>query len=149
MQIERVRTVTPELLEAFARLVPQLTDNNPPPDAADLQALLASDTNVLVVARAPAAAGGRIVGSGSLGVYRVPTGVRAVIEDVVVEDSARGGGIGERIMLELMGAAKALGASGVSLTSNPKRAAANRLYVRMGFALRHTNCYYFKFGRGT
>lgn len=144
MIIERVTSVSPELVEALLRLVPQLTDNSPPPSESDLARLLESESSALVVARHPDE-GGRIVGAGSLGIYRVPTGVRAVIEDIVVDSSVRGLGIGEAITRRLMDLAKAAGARGVSLTSNPARRAANRLYLRLGFTLRQTNSYYFKF----
>jgi ribosomal protein S18 acetylase RimI-like enzyme len=142
--IERVRTITPEIVKAFERLIPQLTSNNPAPELADLNALVGTDTNVLLVARQGDTTG-EIVGAGALAVYRVPTGVRAVIEDVVVDAAARGKGIGEALLGSLLALAQEMGAPGVSLTSNPARAAANRLYIRMGFALRETNCYYYRF----
>jgi ribosomal protein S18 acetylase RimI-like enzyme len=141
---ERVLAVTPELVEAFARLIPQLTHNHRAPERADLEALVGTSTNVLLVARLPDSSG-RIVGSGSVTTYSVPTGLRAIIEDVVVESSARGQGVGEAVMRGLLDAARDMGAAGVSLTSNPGRAAANRLYTRMGFAPRQTNCYYYRF----
>jgi len=144
MVIERVTSVSEELVAAFAQLIPQLTGNNPAPSATDLTSLLENPASTLVVARYPDQ-NGSIVGAGALGLYRVPTGIRAVIEDVVVDNSARGLGIGEAITRTLMEAAKGAGARGVSLTSNPRRQAANRLYVRLGFVLRQTNCYYFTF----
>jgi ribosomal protein S18 acetylase RimI-like enzyme len=146
MLIERVLEVTPEVLEAFNRLVPQLTSNNPAPRREDLESLISTSTNVLLVAR-QSNQGSRIVGAGAVSAYRVPTGVRAIIEDVVVDASARGQGIGEALMTALVQAARALGAPGVTLTSNPAREAANRLYVRMGFQIRQTNCYYYGFPR--
>ncbi len=143
MMIERVRAVTPEIVEAFERLVPQLTTNNPAPTRAALEALAATSATVLLVARQPDAAG-EIVGTGTVALYRVPTGVRAIIEDVVVDISVRGQGIGEELMNALLAAARQMGAGGVSLTSNSAREAANLLYLKMGFRLRETNCYYFK-----
>jgi ribosomal protein S18 acetylase RimI-like enzyme len=77
--------------------------------------------------------------------YQVPTGVRAIIEDVVVDQRWRGRGIGRALVANLLGLAREKGAPGVSLTSNPGRTAANQLYVRMGFSLRSTNSYYYKF----
>lgn len=144
MVIERVSAVSAEIVAALEQLIPQLTGNNPPPSASELALLLENDANVLVVARHPDESG-RIVGAGALGVYRVPTGIRAVIEDIVVDSSARGLGIGEAITKELMDLARRAGARGVSLTSNPRREAANRLYLRLGFVLRQTNCYVFEF----
>lgn len=144
MQIEQVTAATGELWEAFQRLVPQLTSNNPPPTREDLAALVNSESAVLLVARLPDQRG-PIVGAASLTIYRVPTGIRAIIEDVIVDESARGQGIGEALVHRLLEIAKDRGAKGVSLTSNPKREAANRLYQRMGFTRRETNAYYYRF----
>jgi ribosomal protein S18 acetylase RimI-like enzyme len=83
---------------------------------------------------------------GTLATYLTPTGIRAVIEDVVVDNSFRGRGIGEALMRALLDLARTSGARGVSLTSNPRRASANRLYRKMGFRRRQTNSYYFDFG---
>jgi ribosomal protein S18 acetylase RimI-like enzyme len=82
-----------------------------------------------------------------LTVYRVPTGVRAILEDVIVDESLRGQGIGEALVGRALEIARERGAGGVSLTSNPRRDAANRLYSRMGFVRRETNAYYYKFNR--
>ena len=142
MQIEQATIVTEELWDAFQRLVPQLTSNNPPPTRDDLAALVKSESSTLIVARAD---NGSIIGAACVTVYRVPTGVRAVIEDVIVDESARGQGIGEALIQRCLDIAREKGAGGVSLTSNPKREAANRLYQKMGFKKRETNAYYFKF----
>ncbi len=144
MHIAKVDLATDELLIAFQRLVPQLTSNNPPPTREDLISLLDSESATLLVARTPDEHG-PIVGAASLTVYRVPTGVRAIIEDVIVDESVRGRGTGEALVRGLLEIAKDKGAKGVSLTSNPKREAANRLYQRMGFKLRETNTYYYRF----
>jgi ribosomal protein S18 acetylase RimI-like enzyme len=79
-----------------------------------------------------------------LTVYRVPTGLRSVIEDVVVDEAARGNGLGAALVREAIERARAAGAEGVSLTSNPQREAANRLYQSMGFQLRQTNPYFYR-----
>ena len=143
MQLEQVTIATEELQDAFLRLTPQLTTNNPPPSKDDLAALIKSESSVLLVARM--VTHGPIVGSASLTVYRAPTGIRAIIEDVIVDESVRGQGIGEALVQQLINIAREKGAKGVSLTSNPKREAANRLYQRLGFKPRITNSYYFKF----
>ena len=109
----------------------------------DLAALIKSESSVLLIARI--ASNGPIVGSASLTVYRAPTGIRAIIEDVIVDETVRGQGIGEALVQQLLDIAREKGAKGVSLTSNPKREAANRLYQRLGFTPRVTNSYYFKF----
>lgn len=144
MYIELVTSGTEELWDAFQRLVPQLTGNNPPPTQGDLAALIESESSTLLIARQPDAAG-PIMGAASLTIYRVPTGVRAIIEDVIVDESMRGRGIGEALIRRLLDLARERGASGVALTSNPKRTAANRLYQRIGFERRETNAYYFRF----
>lgn len=142
MRIEIVTAATDELRQAFQRLVPQLTKNNPPPSLDDLQALVADSSSTLLIARANP---GEIIGSLTLIVYRVPTGLRALIEDVVVDESARGQGAGEALMRRAIDLAKEKGAANISLTSNPMRAAANRLYPRVGFERRQTNVYQMKF----
>ena len=86
---------------------------------------------------------GRIVGTLTLAVFPIPTGVRAWIEDVVVDDSARGSGVGDALVDAAVAKAGAAGAKTVDLTSRPSREAANRLYVRKGFELRTTNVYRF------
>jgi ribosomal protein S18 acetylase RimI-like enzyme len=84
------------------------------------------------------------VGILCLTVYRVPTGVRSIIEDVIVDESMRRRGIGEALVRRALELAREAGADGVSLTSNPKREAANQLYQSMGFQLRQTNPYFYK-----
>ncbi len=143
MQIELVTAATPELLDALERLVPQLT-NKKPPSASELQALLQSECSSLLVARQNEA-GSPVVGMACIAVYRVPTGVRAIIEDVVVDTTARGQGIGEALTRRCLEVARQKGAATVTLTSNPSRAAANRLYLRTGFERRETNSYIYRF----
>lgn len=142
MQIEIVTQADNELFEAFQRLVPQLTDNNPPPALNDLADLVRDASSTLMVARNER---GEIVGALTLTVYRVPTGIRSIIEDVIVDDSARGGGVGEALMRYAIETAREKGAKNISLTSNPMREAANRLYLRVGFKKRETNAYQYKF----
>ena len=141
MQIEIVYQADDELYEAFQRLVPQLTNNNPPPTRADLSALIQEPASTLMIARSD---DGQIVGALTLTVYRVPTGIRSIIEDVIVDISARGQGIGEALMLRAIEVAKEKGASNITLTSNPLRVAANKLYVKLGFEKRETNAYQMK-----
>lgn len=141
MRIDIVTRADEELYEAFQRLVPQLTQNNPPPSLDDLAALLRDPSSTLIIARDE---NGVIVGALTLTVYRVPTGVRSIIEDVIVDISARGRGIGEALMLRAIELAREKGAKNISLTSNPMRTAANRLYLRVGFQKRETNVYQIK-----
>jgi ribosomal protein S18 acetylase RimI-like enzyme len=142
MEIEQVTETGEELYLAFQRLVPQLTGNNPPPSREELAALVSSGDSILFIARAE---DGQIQGAACVTIYRVPTGLRAVIEDVIVDESVRGQGLGESLVRHALEAARVRGAPAVTLTSNPRREAANRLYQRMGFRLRNTNAYVYKF----
>jgi ribosomal protein S18 acetylase RimI-like enzyme len=105
--------------------------------------MVGSPAITLLVAREPDA-GSEIVGSLTLVMFRIPTGLRAWIEDVVVEASQRGKGIGEALTREALAAAQEAGATSVDLTSRSSREAANRLYQRMGFERRETNVYRYK-----
>jgi ribosomal protein S18 acetylase RimI-like enzyme len=142
MQINIVTQVDEELYQAFQRLVPQLTDNNPAPSLNDLADLVRDASSTLMVARAD---NNQIVGALTLTVYRVPTGIRSIIEDVIVDTSARGQGIGDALMKYAINLAREKGAQNIALTSNPMREAANRLYLRVGFKKRETNAYQYKF----
>jgi ribosomal protein S18 acetylase RimI-like enzyme len=143
MHIQRVSEVTGELHEALQRLVPQLGAHKVPPTREELEALVASASSILLVAYDPDDSG-LLVGMLCLTVYRVPTGLRSMIEDVVVEGNARRRGIGETLMRKAIELAREAGAEGISLTSNPGRQAANRLYQSLGFQLRQTNPYYYR-----
>lgn len=138
LTVEEATRVDDELVDAFAALVPQLSRSAPAPGPAELGAIVHSPATVLLVARD---GDGRIVGSLTLAVFRIPTGVRAWIEDVVVDDGVRGGGVGSALVKAAIERAEAAGARTVDLTSRPDREIANRLYVRMGFAPRTTNVY--------
>jgi ribosomal protein S18 acetylase RimI-like enzyme len=137
VDVEIVERVTPELVDAMARLVPQLSRSSPPPVEAELTELVESDSTQLLVARID----GQIVGSLSLVMFRIPTGLRAWIEDVVVDEARRGGGIGRALNEVALAEARRRGAKTVDLTSRPSREAANRLYRRLGFTARDTNVY--------
>jgi ribosomal protein S18 acetylase RimI-like enzyme len=140
--IEEVKKVDAELVAAFERLIPQLSSSNPPPTEKELAAIVTSRSTVLFVARD----GGEIVGSLSLVLFRIPTGLRAWIEDVVVDQAARGKGVGELLNRAAIDHAAKAGAKTVDLTSRPSREAANRLYQRLGFQLRNSNVYRYELG---
>ncbi len=144
IHIEQATTATDELVAALRGLVPQLTTKSPPPTRTQLESLLNSGSSTVLLARVPDASG-PIVGVACLGLYQVLTGLRAVIEDVVVDETVRGKGVGEALVRRLLDLARNKGARGVSLTSNTNRRAANRLYVRIGFLPGATNLYYYKF----
>lgn len=135
--IEIAETVDDELVAAFARLIPQLSKSSPPPTADQLAEMVAAGTSDVLLARLD----GVIVGTLTLVTFRIPTGVRAWIEDVVVDDAARGHGVGDRLNRFALDLAREKGAKTVDLTSRPSREAANRLYQRLGFLPRETNVY--------
>ncbi len=133
--------VDDELVAAFDRLTPQLSSSSPAPDADELAAIVASPATVLFVARDIDT--GEIVGTLTLAMFRIPTGFRAWIEDVVVDEAARGKGVGAALNQAAINRAEQDGAKTVDLTSRPSREAANRLYKRLGFVQRTTNVYRF------
>ena len=137
--IEIATEPTEELVHAMAVLIPQLSKSNPPPTQADLSAIISSEASVLFIARV----NGKIAGALTLATFRIPTGVRAWIEDVVVDSEARGHGVGEALNMAAIAEARSRGAITVELTSRPSREAANRLYQRIGFVQRETNIYRF------
>ncbi len=143
MQIEIQSKFSEELLDAFTRLIPQLKISFPLLTRDELNSLLASDASTLMTARDEST--GQIIGMLTLIVYRVPTGIRARIEDVVVDESMRGRGIAVELVQRALEIAREKGADGVALTSNPKREAANRLYQKVGFKKWETNVYFYKF----
>lgn len=140
VEIVECDAADPEVVAAFQRLTPQLSSSSPPPTAEELAEIVASPATVLFLARS----NGEIVGSLTLVLFRIPTGLRAWIEDVVVDESARGRGVGEALSRAALERARSLGARTVDLTSRPSREAANRLYRRIGFEQRETNVYRFQ-----
>jgi ribosomal protein S18 acetylase RimI-like enzyme len=142
VRIDEATVVTADLVAAFERLIPQLS-SSPPPTPAELAMIVGSDSSVLLVART---SGSDIIGSLTLALFRVPTGIRAWIEDVVVDEAARGAGVGESLVMAAVARAREAGARSVDLTSRPSREAANRLYLRLGFEARSTNVYRYQAG---
>ncbi|MFL5955441.1 MAG: GNAT family N-acetyltransferase [Gaiellaceae bacterium] len=137
MRIDRVREPDERLVEAMARLVPQLSARRTPPGLAELAEIAASPGTTLLVARD----GDNVLGTLTLVLYRVPTGVRGWIHDVVVDASARGRGVGGELTAEAQRLAEQARAISVELTTRPERTEANRLYQRLGFEPRETNVY--------
>jgi len=138
VKVEIATTLTPAIVDAVARLMPQLSSSSPPPTTADLSDVVASPATDLFIALDD---GGTIVGTATLATFRIPTGMRAWIEDVVVDDAARGAGVGHALTTAMLDRARELGCVTVELTSRPSREAANRLYRRVGFVARDTNVY--------
>jgi ribosomal protein S18 acetylase RimI-like enzyme len=137
MKVERVTEADEALAEAVGRLVPQLSPTRRPPNMLELEELVATPGTNLIVARD----GDAVLGMLTLIVYRVPTGIRAWIHDVVVDESARGRGVGDALTREALRLAEEAGAISIELTTRQEREAANRLYRRLGFEQRETNVY--------
>jgi ribosomal protein S18 acetylase RimI-like enzyme len=142
IEIRPATDVTRELVDSFARLIPQLSSSSPPPSADELRAIVDAPDSVLFLALD----GDDVIGSLTLACYRMPTGVKAWIEDVVVDEAGRGRGVGEALNRAAIDEARARGAKNVNLTSRPSREAANRLYQRLGFVPYETNLYRFDLG---
>jgi ribosomal protein S18 acetylase RimI-like enzyme len=139
-EIAIASTVDDDLVATVARILPQLS-SSPPPSADHLRAIVEGPDTVFFVARLD----GRTVGILTLALYRIPTGMRAWIEDVIVDDAAAGQGIGAALSRAAIEEARRRGAKDVRLTSRPKREAANRLYRRIGFGIYETNVYKYDF----
>jgi ribosomal protein S18 acetylase RimI-like enzyme len=141
VQVEVLNKVTGEVVEAFDRLLPQLSRSAPRLGQAELEAVVGCPANTVLIARS----GGKIIGTTTLVMFPLPTGLRAWIEDVVVDESARGQGAGEAMTREALRLAREAGARTVDLTSRPAREAAGRLYERAGFKLRDSRLYRYTF----
>ena len=139
IQVEVVADISDEDLAGVNRLIPQLSRSAPPLSGDALRQIVSWDGNYLLIARDS----DRVVGMLTLVTFPIPTGLRAWIEDVVVDEAARGRGGGAALTQEAVRQAQAVGARTVDLTSRPTRQAANRLYERLGFELRETNAYRF------
>lgn len=137
LEVRQVTEVTDSLLEAFGRLMPQLSPRLGAPSREVLRRVAGSETGELLAA----VAGERIVGVLTLAWYDAPSGRKAWIEDVVVDAATRGRGIGEALVREALALARREGVARVMLTSNATRRAAHRLYERMGFVRYETDCF--------
>ena len=139
VQVVPISTASDEVVDACHRLIPQLSQSSKAITKAELGEIVTSDATVMFVAKMD----DDIVGLLTLAIFRVPTGIRAWIEDVVVDEKARGQGVGETLNKAALMEARRRGAKTVDLTSRPSREAANRLYQRIGFVRRDTNVYRF------
>ncbi|MFE2070538.1 GNAT family N-acetyltransferase [Streptomyces sp. NPDC059467] len=137
VQVEIAGDVRPELVDAFGRLLPQLSSTAAPLNHAAVERMLTCDANTVLVARTA----GTIVGMLTLVLLPLPAGLRGRIEDVVVDGDARGRGIAGLLVQEALRIAAQAGARTVDLTSRPDREAANRLYERIGFEARQSKVY--------
>jgi ribosomal protein S18 acetylase RimI-like enzyme len=140
IEISVATDATDELVTSFARLLRQLSSSATQLDKEALAEIIEAPCNALLIAR-DTSNKGTIVGTLTLVVFRIPTAVRAWIEDVVVDSDARGLGIGELLTKEAVRLALERGAETIDLTSRPSREAARRLYEKVGFRVRETNVY--------
>jgi ribosomal protein S18 acetylase RimI-like enzyme len=139
--IEELTDITDEVVEAFSRLLPQLSTSAKPLDAAAVKDVASSSAVTVLLARSE----GKIVGMLSLVVFRIPTGARAWIEDVVVDTAAGRQGTGSALVRAAVERARAAGVRTVDLTTRPSRVAAGNLYERAGFTQRDTRVYRYSF----
>jgi ribosomal protein S18 acetylase RimI-like enzyme len=140
--IEKAQFATTELLTGLNRLLPQLSSSAPPLTSDDLDAMVHSESATLFVAMDD----GVVVGTLTLVVFSIPTGRRAWVEDVVVDENARGAGIGRQLTVAAVEDARLRGVRSIDLTSRPAREVANAMYVKLGFELRETNVYRLSIG---
>lgn len=141
IRVEVVREADEGLVDALGRLIPQLSSAAGPLDAEAVRRMVTCDANTVLVARTPDA----VVGTLTLVLLPLPSGVRARIEDVVVDGAARGRGVARLLTREALRIAREASARTVDLTSRPDRAAANRLYEQLGFQARQSTVYRFAF----
>lgn len=138
-EINTAKYASEDLLVHINHLLPQLSSTAPTLTMDQLRDFLDSSAITLFVATHE----GRTVGMLTLAMFPIPTGIRAWIEDVVVDADARGLGVGGLLTTTAIEHAKRHGAVTVDLTSRPAREAANALYRRVGFVQRETNVYRF------
>jgi len=143
MYIEKVVEVTDEIYEVVCSLVAQLGAHKPKPSRDDLNLLVNSGSSILLVARYPNE-DSPVVGMLTISLYRVPTGGRSIVEDLVVDEDHRKLGIAKALTLFAIEIAQVADANGVALTSNFQRVEANQFYPAMGFEKRETNAYFYK-----
>lgn len=140
MNIREIKVLTDDVFTAFERLLPQLSAGAKPAFE-DLEWVVNSDDAFLFVAEKDDV----ILGTLTLITYHIPTGKKAWIEDVVVDDQARGKGVGRKLTEYAIACAQSKGIRKIDLTSSPFREAANKLYQNIGFNKRDTNVYRMEF----
>ncbi|HAM01983.1 MAG TPA: GNAT family N-acetyltransferase [Acidimicrobiaceae bacterium] len=139
VRVEEVTSLESEVVDALERLLPQLSSSAPALSGEEVGEMIGSPASILFVARRDD--DDQVVGSLTLAVFRVPTGLRAWIEDVVVDTAMRGRGVGSALVRAAIARAGQMGCRTVDLTSRPSREDANRLYQDLGFVRRQTNVY--------
>jgi ribosomal protein S18 acetylase RimI-like enzyme len=139
VEIEKVQFATPEVVEGLNKLLPQLSSQPPTLTISDVERMVHSEAATLFVATE----NGVVLGTLTLIIFSIPTGRRGWIEDVVVDQSARGVGVGEQLTNAAIDEARLRGVRSLDLTSRPSREAANAMYLKLGFGRRDTNVYRF------
>ncbi len=136
-EIETITAITPSLADSIRALVSQLSSSAKAPTQEELETMVSAPGTVLLAVRQS----GKLVGMLTLVTFAIPTGIRAIIEDVVVDERYRGQGVAQALTREALVLAKAAGSRTVDLTSRPSGEAANRLYQKLGFQKRDSNVY--------
>lgn len=139
MKIYEVTTITDAIVEAFKKLIPQLSSNTPVPSKSDLEKIINSKNTIIFIAKED-----QILGTLTLVLNKIPTGNKAWIEDVVVDAAARGKGVGVELIKFAINYIFNKGITKIDLTSSPEKIAANKLYQKLGFDKRETNVYRLK-----
>lgn len=138
MHIERITHMDESFVNAFENLMPQLTGKDEYPSYEELQKIIEADNVHLCFAFDD---NEKIIGTITVVFVRIPTGVKAWIEDVIVDKEARGKGVGTAMIWHAIQIARKKRVEKVDLTSHPRRIAANKLYQKLGFEKRESNVY--------
>ena len=139
--IIEIKTYSPEYHEAMQRFLNQLTTSPMVLTESMFHQLLDSENSHLFFIIKDE----QIAGMLTVGIYHSPTGGKAWIEDVVVDETFRGQGLSKVLVAHAIEFVKSQQIPLLMLTSNPTRIAANKLYQAMGFERKETNVYRMKF----
>jgi GNAT superfamily N-acetyltransferase len=140
-KIVEIKNYSLEYQEAMQRFLDQLTSSPMTLTEEMFNQLLASPHSHLFFLWKDE----QIAGMLTVGIYYSPTGGKAWIEDVVVDESFRGQGLSKLLVAHAIDFTQSKQIPTLMLTSNPKRVAANKLYQAMGFERKETNVYRMKF----
>ena len=142
MRIEEITSSTAVSKSDIDRFLEILLNREAAISLEFLEELIAAENSHLFIAYDE---NGSCVGMLTIGIYLSPTGKKAWIEDVVVDEKFQGKGIGKKLMAFAIDFVKLHQVSLLLLTSNPSRVAANKLYQKMGFQQKETNVYTMRF----
>lgn len=136
MRIYKAQIVTEAMVNAFEKLIPQLSPNSAVPSKSELEDLINCDNTLVILAEED-----KIIGTLTLVFTKIPTGNKVWIEDVIVDNAARGKGVGEELIRYAIEYVNSKGIKQINLTSTPDKTVANKLYQKIGFIKRETNVY--------